>query len=159
MFFKKGLRDSSLIQKLIMKTSGCQSRCFPSPTGMPWPRRRPSTQESRRRSRVTQISLAHREAMTRRESWIVLSMQLNELIVIRSTGPGLVNLKASWIAFAFSTPRESTRPESMTDSKVWPMRFSRRPSQSIKRRSPRIPRVTSRDPQGGQLYFWWPRLV
>jgi hypothetical protein len=39
-----------------------------------------------------------------------------------------VNLKASWIAFAFSTPRESTRPKTMTDSKVLQMRFSTQPS-------------------------------
>jgi hypothetical protein len=33
-------------------------------------------------------------------------------------GPDQVNLKASWIASAFSTPRESTRPGIAIDSKV-----------------------------------------
>jgi hypothetical protein len=39
MFFKKGLRDSSLIRKLAMKIPGCQNKCFPSPIGTSWPRR------------------------------------------------------------------------------------------------------------------------
>jgi hypothetical protein len=95
MFFKKGLRDSSIIRKITMKTLGRQNRCFPSPIGMPWLRMRPSTQESRRRSWVTQISLAHPRATIRTESRIVLSMRSNDLVVIRSTGPGRVNLKPS----------------------------------------------------------------
>jgi hypothetical protein len=35
-----------------------------------------------------------------------------------STGLDQVNLKASWIASAFSTPRESSRPGTVTDCKV-----------------------------------------
>jgi hypothetical protein len=41
------------------------------------------------------------------------------------------------------TPRESTRPRVVTDSKVSQMRFSRRPKGPIKRKSLRIPRATS----------------
>jgi hypothetical protein len=61
MFFKKGLRDSSLIRSINM---------------VEWPH------------------------------------------FHKSTRPGWVDLKASWIAFAFSTPRESTRPMIVTNSKV-----------------------------------------
>jgi hypothetical protein len=108
----------------------------------PWPRRRPSTTESRR-SRATRISLAHPRATTRRENQTVLSMWYNDLVVISSIGLGRVNSKASCITFTFFTLRDSTRPETVTDSKVLQMRFSRRPSRSIKRRSPRSSSVTS----------------
>jgi hypothetical protein len=109
----------------------------------PWPRRRPSTTESRRRSRATRISLAHPRATTRRENRTVLSMWYNDLVVISSIGQGRVNSKASCITFTFFTLRDSTRPETVTDSKVLQMRFSRRPRRLIKRRSLRIPRATS----------------
>jgi hypothetical protein len=123
--------------------SGRQSKCFASLIGTPWPRRRPLTKESKRSSRVTRISLAHPRATTRRESRAVLLTRLNGLAIIRSTGPGRVNSKASWITFVFFTPRESTRPEIVTDSKVLQMRFSRRLNRPIVRRSPRIPSMTS----------------
>jgi hypothetical protein len=75
MFFKKGLREPSLIQKLAMKNPRMSEEMFSSPIDMPQLRRRPSTAESRRRSRATRISLAHPRAMTRRENWTVLSMR------------------------------------------------------------------------------------
>jgi hypothetical protein len=74
-------------------------------------------------SQATQTSPAHPRAMIRRENQTILLMRLNDLTVIRSTGPGRVNLKASWIASVFFTPKESTRLETMTDSKVLQMRF------------------------------------
>jgi hypothetical protein len=43
---------------------------------------------------------------------------------IRSTGLGRVNLMASWITFVVFTPRESTRPRTVTDSMISRMRFS-----------------------------------
>jgi hypothetical protein len=44
--------------------------------------------------------------MTRRGKRIIPSMWWNSCDTTRSTIPGWVNLKASWIASAFSTPRE-----------------------------------------------------
>jgi hypothetical protein len=55
-------------------------------------------------------------------------------------------LRAGWvnlIASVFSTPRESTRPRTATDSKVSQMKYSRRPKGAIRRKSPKNPRVTS----------------
>jgi hypothetical protein len=39
-------------------------------------------------------------------------------ITTKNTGLGRESLKVSWIGFAFSTPKESTRPWTVTDSKV-----------------------------------------
>jgi hypothetical protein len=52
-----------------------------------------------------------------------------------STDTGQMNLKSSWIASAFSTPRESTRPGTVTDSKVLQMRCSIRPKGPARRKS------------------------
>jgi hypothetical protein len=103
------------------------------------------TQENRRRrrSRATRTSLAHPRAMTRRGRQIVLSIRWNGHDATSSTGPSLVNLKASWITSVFSTPRESKRPETMIDFKVLQMRCSRWPKGSIKRKSLKNPRATS----------------
>jgi hypothetical protein len=101
----------------------------------------PDTKEQKESGHQT--SSAHPRATTRRESQTVLSMRWSGLVVIRSTDPGQMNSKASWIIFAFSTPRECARPKTTTDSKVSQMRFSRRPSRPIKKRSLRILRATS----------------
>jgi hypothetical protein len=61
----------------------------------------------------------------------------------RSTGPGWVNLKASWIASAFLTPRESTRRRTTTDSKLSQMKYSRWPKEPIRRKSLKNLRATS----------------
>jgi hypothetical protein len=45
-------------------------------------------------------------------------MRWNDRDATRSTGPGQMNLKVSWIASTFSSPRESIRPRIVTDSKV-----------------------------------------
>jgi hypothetical protein len=79
--------------------------------------------------------------MTRRGKQIVPATWWNGRNATRSTGPGLVNLKVSWIAFPFSTPRESIRHETMTDSKVLQMRYSRRPRRPIKRKKFEEPKV------------------
>jgi hypothetical protein len=74
-----------------------------------------------RRSQSTQTSLALPRATIRRGKWIIPSMQWNGPNTIRSTGLSWVTLKASWIRSAFSTPpppRESTRPETSTNTKV-----------------------------------------
>jgi hypothetical protein len=81
--------------------------------------------------------------MTRRGKWIVLSTRCNGRDATKSTGPGRVNLKASWIASAFSNPRKSTSPETATNSKVSHMKYSRWPKGLIRRKSPKNPRVTS----------------
>jgi hypothetical protein len=66
-----------------------------------------------------QTSLACPTAMTRRGKQIVPSMRWNGRDATRSTSSSRVNLKASWIASAFSNPREWTRPRTATDSKVY----------------------------------------
>jgi hypothetical protein len=90
-----------------------------------------------------QTSLTHLRATTKRGKWIVPSTQWNDCDATGSTGPGQVNLNASQIASAFSTPRESTRPGTMTDSKVSLMKCSRRPKGPIWRKSLKNPRATS----------------
>jgi hypothetical protein len=112
---------------------------------MSWSRRQPSTQENRRRrrSRATWTSLARPRVTIRRGKQIVSSTRWNSHDATRSTDLGWVNFKASWITSTFSTPRESTRPETVTDSKVSQMRCSRRPKWPIKKKSPKNQRVTS----------------
>jgi hypothetical protein len=72
----------------------------------------------RKSTHATWTHLARPRATTRRGKQIILSTQWNDRDATRSTDPGRVNLKASYIASAFSTPRESTRPRTMTDPKV-----------------------------------------
>jgi hypothetical protein len=135
MFFRKGLRE----------TLGHQKQCLPSLASMPWPKRRPSTPGNRRRRRThaTWTSLAHPRAMIRRGKRIVPPKWWNDHDATRSTGPGRVKLKASWIASAFSTPSESTRPGTVTNSKVSQMKYSRWPNGPIRRKSLTNPRATS----------------
>jgi hypothetical protein len=52
-------------------------------------------------------------------------MRWNAGDATRSTGPSQVNLKASWIASTFWTPREITGPRTATDYKVSQMWCSR----------------------------------
>jgi hypothetical protein len=106
MFFKKGLRDPSLIHKLTMKNPRTSEAMFVIANKYVLLRRRPSTPGNRRRkrTRATWTSLARPRATTRRGKRIVPSMQWNGCDATRSTDPGRVNLKASWIASAFSTP-------------------------------------------------------
>jgi hypothetical protein len=143
MFFKKGLRDSSLIHKLTMKNPMTSKEMLA--TANKYALVEEATPESRRRrmSRATQTSLDRPRAMRRRGKWIIPSTRSNGCDTTRSIGTGQVNLKASCIAFAFSAPRESTTPKTATDSKVLKMRYSRRSMRSIKRKSPKIPRATS----------------
>jgi hypothetical protein len=103
------------------------------------------TQENirRRRSQATRTNLAHPRAITRRGKQSIPSTWWNNRNTTRSTGPGQVNLNASWIAFAFSTPRESTRPETAADSNVSQILCSRRPKGLIRRKRLKNPRVTS----------------
>jgi hypothetical protein len=129
MFFKKGLRDPSLIPKLTMKNPRTSEAMFTIANKYALVEETTLTLGNRRRkmTRATRTSLAHPRAMTRRGKRIIPSMRWNGRDTTRSTIPGWVNLKASWIASAFSTPRESTRPETVTDSKVSQMKYSRWP--------------------------------
>jgi hypothetical protein len=100
-------------------------------------------EHTRRRSQATWTSLGHPRAMTRRGKRIILSMQWNGHNGTRSTIPGWVNLKISWITSTFSTHRESIRPRTATDSKASQMRWSRQPKGPIRRKSLKNPRATS----------------
>jgi hypothetical protein len=102
-FFKKRLRDSSLIHKLTMKNPRTLEQMLLSPTSIAWLRRQPSILESRR-SQAARTSLARPRATTRRGKWTILSTQWSGHDSTRSIGPNRVNLKASWIAYAFSPP-------------------------------------------------------
>jgi hypothetical protein len=90
---------------------------------------------------VDQPSLSR--AMTRRRRRIILSTMWRGHDATRSTSQGRVNLKASWIASVSSTPRESIRLKTATDSRVSQMRCSRRPKRLIKKKSPKNQRTTS----------------
>jgi hypothetical protein len=68
-------------------------------------------------------------------------------------GPGRVNLKASCITSAFSIPKESTRPRTVTDSKVSQMRFSRRLKRPIGRKIMMNRRVSSPKLKGRSTTF------
>jgi hypothetical protein len=119
MFFKKGLSDSSLIHKLAKKNPRMSKEMLDITNKYALVEEaRPSTPESRRRSQATGTSLAHPRATTRRGKQIILSTRWNDCDATRSTGPGRVNLKASWIASAFFTLKESIRPGVAIDSKV-----------------------------------------
>jgi hypothetical protein len=118
MFLKKGLRDSSPIQKLTMKNPRRSEQMFSITNRYALAEEATLNIIERRRSQATRISLAHPRAMTRRGCRTILLTWLIGLIIIRSTVPGRVNLKASWIAFVFFTPKESTRPKTATNSKV-----------------------------------------
>jgi hypothetical protein len=52
----------------------------------------------------------------------------------RSTDLGRMNSKAYWMVYVYSTPRESIRPGTATDSRVLQMRYLRRPKRLIKRK-------------------------
>jgi hypothetical protein len=95
------------------------------------------------RTQATQTSLARPWDTTRRGKWIIPSTRWNSRDATRSTGLGRVNLEASWIASAFSTPTKSERPRTTTDSKVSQMKYSRCPNGLIRRKSPKNPRATS----------------
>jgi hypothetical protein len=74
LFFKKRLRDSSLIRKLTMKNPRTSKEMLAIATSILWPRRRPSTIETsteilrRIRSQVHRIDPAPQKAMKRRGS-------------------------------------------------------------------------------------------
>jgi hypothetical protein len=67
-------------------------------------------------------------------------MRWNICDATTSIDPDWVNLKDSWITTAFSTPRESTRPRTTTDSKILQMKYSRRPKALIRRKKPKEPK-------------------
>jgi hypothetical protein len=96
MFFKKGLRDLPLICKLAMKNPRTSEEMLAITNKYTLVEERPSIIESRRRrrSQATQTNLAHPRATTRRGRWIVPSTPWNGHVVIRSTDPDRVNLKA-----------------------------------------------------------------
>jgi hypothetical protein len=135
MFFKKGLKDSSLIQKLTMKNPRMSEEMLDI---------------TNKYALVGEATLNTREQ--KKEELVHTTIRRGKRIVpstwwngrkTRSIYPGRVNLKAFWITSSFSTPRECIRPGTATDSKVLQMRCSRRPKGSIKRKSSKNPRVTS----------------
>jgi hypothetical protein len=97
MFFKKGLRDLALIQKLAMKNPKTSEAMFTITNSTPWPMRHPSTLGNRRRkgTQAMQTSLARPRATTRRGKRIIPSMWWNGCDATRSTSPSRGNLKAS----------------------------------------------------------------
>jgi hypothetical protein len=145
MFFKKGLRDPSLVRKLAMKNPRTSEAMFAiaNKDALAENVTLDTREQKKEKDTAMQTSLAHPRAMTRRGKWIVLSMWWNDHNAIRSTDLGRVNLKASWIASAFSTPREIPRPRTATNSKVSQMKYSRRPKGTIRRKIPKNPRATS----------------
>jgi hypothetical protein len=97
MFFKKGLRDPSLIRKLAMKNSRTSEAMFDIANKYALVEEVTLNTRNRRRKRTwaMQTSLACPTAMTRRGKQIVPSMRWNGRDATRSTSSSWVNLKAS----------------------------------------------------------------
>jgi hypothetical protein len=130
MLFKKGLRNSSLIQKLTMKNLRTSEQMFSianrsmSESGHP---DQPTSSKGHDKKRKPDRSVNVVERPRRHKEYRLR--------------PG--EFEGFLDHFYIFHPRESTRPEIVIDSKVFHMGFSRWPSQPIKRRSPRIPRAIS----------------
>jgi hypothetical protein len=96
MFFKKGLRDSSLICKLTMKNPRTSEAMFAIANKYALAKEATlDTRELKEKEWATRSSQAHVRATTRRGKWIIPSMRWNSHDATRSTDPGQVNLKAS----------------------------------------------------------------
>jgi hypothetical protein len=144
MFFKKGLRDPSQIRKLTMKKPRTSEAIFAITNRFALTEETTlNTREQKEKESSHTDQPSSSKATKRRGKWVILSTRWNDHDAARSTGPGRVNLKDSGIACAFSTPGESTRHGTATDSKVLQMWCSGRPKGPIRRKSPRIPRETS----------------
>jgi hypothetical protein len=102
MFFKKGLRDPSLIHKLTMKNPRISEAMFA--IANKYALAEEATLDSKEQKKETWTILAHPRVTIRKGKRIVPSMRWNNHDATRSTGPSRVNLKASWITSAFSTP-------------------------------------------------------
>jgi hypothetical protein len=127
MFFNKGLRDPALICKLTMKNPKTSEAMFI--IASKYALDEEATLNTRKQKKEKKLSHADQPLLSKghdkREKWIIMSIWWNGRDTTRSTGPGRVNLKASWITSSSSTPRESTRPKTVTDSKGSQMKFSR----------------------------------
>jgi hypothetical protein len=91
MFFKNRLRDSSLIRKLTMKNPRTSEQMFSIAN------RYALAEEVTLDTREQKKELTHPDqpSSSKGQSQTILSMRLNDLIVIRSIGLGWVNSKAS----------------------------------------------------------------
>jgi hypothetical protein len=97
MFFKKGLRDPSLIRKLTMKNPRTSEAMISiaHKYALAEEATLDTKEQKKEKTRAIWTRLARPRATTRRGKRIVLSTRWNGRDAIRSTGPGRVNLKAS----------------------------------------------------------------
>jgi hypothetical protein len=143
MLFKKGLRNSSLIQKLTMKNPRTLEQMFSIANRYALAEvatfdTREQKKESGHPDQPTSSKGHDKKRKPDRSVNVVERPRHHKEYRLR---PG--EFKGFLDRFYIFHPRESTRPEIVIDSKVFHMRFSRWPSQPIKRRSPRIPRAIS----------------
>jgi hypothetical protein len=143
MFFKKGLRDSSLIQKFAMKKPRTSEQIFPITNRLSLAEEMTlDTREQRKESGHPDQPSSSKGHDTKRK----LDHSVNAVERPRchkEYRPRPSELEGFLDHICIFHPRESTRPEITTYSKVLQMRFSRRPNRPIMRRSPKIPRVIS----------------
>jgi hypothetical protein len=120
LFFKKGLRDSSLIYKLAMRNPRISEEMLV--IANKYALVEEATLDTREQKKEKESGHSNQPSSSkgcaRRGRQISLSTTWSSHDVIRSTSPGWMNSKASWIRFAFFIHKESTRPRTVTDSKV-----------------------------------------
>jgi hypothetical protein len=142
MFFKKGLGDSSLIQKLTMNNPRMSEQMFSITNRYALVEEvMLETREKKESGHPDQPSSSKGRDKKRKPDHSINAVEWLHHQMEYQRRPG--EYEGFLDCICIFHPRQSARPDTVIDSKVLQMRFSRRPSEPIKRRSPRIPRVTS----------------
>jgi hypothetical protein len=143
MFFKTGLRDSSLIRKLTMKNPRVLEHMFSitNKYALAEEVALDTREQKKELSHPDQPSASKGHNKKRKPDHSVNAIQQPHRHKEYRPRPG--EFEGFLDCICIFHPRESTRPETMTDSKVLQMRFSRQASWPIMRGSLRIPRATS----------------
>jgi hypothetical protein len=142
MFFKKGLGDSSLIQKLTMNNPRMSEQMFSITNRYALVEEVTlETREKKESGHPDQPSSSKGHDKKRKPDHSINAVEWLHHQMEYQPRPG--KYEGFLDCICIFHPRQSARPDTVIDSKVLQMRFSRRPSELIKRRSPRIPRVTS----------------
>jgi hypothetical protein len=143
MFFKKGLMDSSLIRKLTMKNPRTLEQMFSSANryALAEEATLDTREQKKESSHMDQPSSSKGHDKERKLDHSINAVEWPHRHTEYRPWPS--EFEGFLDCICIFSPRESTRPETATDSKVLQMRFSRQPSRPIERKSLRIPRVTS----------------
>jgi hypothetical protein len=145
MFFKKGLRDSSLICKLAIKNPKTSEAMFA--IANMYALAKEATLDTREQKKekdsghTDQPSSSKGHDKKRKADHFTNGVEQPRHN--KEYWPRSGEFQCFLYCICIFQPRESTRPWTGTDSKVLHMRCSRQPRLPIRRKSPRIPRVTS----------------